>query len=191
MADAEQDVALVLDEAGAAMEKTIDSLRKELQRVRTGRASTSLLDGVLVDYFDTPTPLNQLANLTTPDARLIVISAYDKSSLSKIEKAILASDLGLTPSNDGSVIRIAIPPLTEERRKDLVKQVRKIAEEHKIGVREGRRDAISMLKDLERDGGLGKDDLRRAEGRIQELTDRFIGRIDEHAAEKEKEVLEV
>ncbi len=136
MADAEEDITLVLDEADSAMEKTLESLRKELQRIRTGRASTSLLDGVLVDYYDAPTPLKQLANLTTPDPRLIVISPYDKSSLAGIEKAILASDLGLTPSNDGSVVRIAIPPLTEERRKDLVKQVKRIAEEHKIGVRE-------------------------------------------------------
>jgi ribosome recycling factor len=191
MADADEDITLVLDEANSAMEKTLESLRKELQRIRTGRASTSLLDGVLVDYFDASTPLNQLANLTTPDPRLIVISPYDKSVLAGIEKAVLASDLGLTPSNDGSVIRIAIPPLTEERRKDLVKQVKRIAEEHKVGVREGRRDAISMLKDLESDGGLGKDDRRRAEGKIQELTDRFTRKIDDQAAEKEKEVLEV
>jgi ribosome recycling factor len=191
MAEAEEDITLVMDETSSAMEKTLESLHKELQRIRTGRASTSLLDGVLVDYFDASTPLNQLANLTTPDPRLIVISPYDKSVLAGIEKAVLASHLGLTPSNDGSVIRIAIPPLTEERRKDLVKQVKRIAEEHKVGVREGRRDAISMLKDLESDGGLGKDDRRRAEGQVQELTDRFARKIDDQAAEKEKEVLEV
>ena len=191
MANAEEDIALVLDETDSAMEKTIESLRKELQRVRTGRASTSLLDGVLVDYFDSSTPLNQLANLTTPDARLIVVSPYDKSSLSGIEKAVQASDLGLTPNNDGSVIRLAIPPLTEERRKDLVKQVRKIAEGRKVSIREARRDAIVMLKQLEEDSGLGKDDRRRAEGKVQELTDRFTRKIDDQAAEKEKEVLEV
>jgi ribosome recycling factor len=191
MAAADDDVAIVLDEAGSAMDKTIDSFRKELLRIRTGRASTALLDGVMVDYFDTPTPLNQLANLTTPDARLIVVSPYDKSALAGIEKAILASDLGLTPNNDGSVIRIAIPQLTEERRKDLVKQVRKIAEDHKIGIRESRRDAIGMLKDLEKDGGLGKDDRRRAEGKAQELTDRFTSKLDDLTADKEKEVLEV
>jgi ribosome recycling factor len=191
MAAADDDVAIVLDEAGSAMDKTIDSFRKELLRIRTGRASTALLDGVMVDYFDTPTPLNQLANLTTPDARLIVVSPYDKSALAGIEKAILASDLGLTPNNDGSVIRISIPQLTEERRKDLVKQVRKIAEDHKVGIRESRRDAIGMLKDLEKDGGLGKDDRRRAEGKAQELTDRFTSKLDELTAHKEKEVLEV
>ena len=191
MADAEEDIALVLDETDSAMQKTIESLRKELQRVRTGRASTSLLDGLLVDYFDSPTPLNQLANLTTPDPRLIVVSPYDKSSLAGIEKAVQASDLGLMPNNDGSVIRIAIPPLTEERRKDLVKQVRKIAEGRKVSIREARRDAIAMLKQLEDGSGLGKDDRRRAEGKVQELTDRFTRKIDDQAAEKEKEVLEV
>ena len=187
----DEDVRVVLDETREAMEKSVQSFRKELQRVRTGRASTSLLDGILVEYFGSPTPLNQLANLTTPDPRLIVISPYDKSALAAIEKAILASDLGLTPNNDGSVVRIAIPPLTEERRKDLVKQVRKMAEEHKVGVREGRRDAISMLKDLESEGGLGKDDRHRAEKSVQDLTDAFIAQVDQLTAEKEKEVLEV
>jgi ribosome recycling factor len=187
---ADDDVGVVLEEAREAMEKTIQSFRKELQRVRTGRASTALLDGVMVDYFDTPTPLKQLANMTTPDPRLIVVSPYDKSAGHKIEKAILASELGLTPSYDGSVIRIAIPALTEERRKDLVKQVRKMAEEHKVGVREGRRDAISMLKELESDG-LSRDDRHRAEKSVQDLTDRFIAKVDELTAEKEKEVLEV
>lgn len=188
---ADEDIALVLEEAETAMEKTVASLKKDTLRIRTGRASTALLDGVTVDYFDTPTPLNQLANLTTPDPRLIVISPYDKSASQGIEKAILASDLGLTPSNDGSVIRIAIPPLTEERRQDLVKQVRKMAEDHKIGVRETRRDSIAMLKDLENEGGLGKDDRRRADKQVQDLTDRFTAKIDDLAAEKEREVLEV
>jgi ribosome recycling factor len=189
MAD-DDDVALVLGETREAMEKTIQSFRKELTRVRAGRASTNLLDGVLVDYFDTPTPLNQLANLTAPDARLIVVSPYDKGASAGIEKAILASDLGVTPSNDGSVIRISIPPLTEERRKDLVRQVRKMAEEHKVGVREGRRDAIAMLKDLENDG-LGRDDRHRAEKSVQDLTDEFVAKVEELTAEKEKDVLEV
>jgi ribosome recycling factor len=191
MAAADDDIALVLEEAGSAMEKTIQSLKKDLLRIRTGRASTALLDGVTVDYFDTPTPLNQLANLTTPDPRLIVISPYDKSAAPGIEKAIFGSDLGLTPTNDGSVIRISIPPLTEERRKDLVKQVKKIAEGHKVGVREARRDSLAMLKDLESDSGLGKDDRHRADKQVQDLTDSFTAKIDEVAAEKEKEVLEV
>jgi ribosome recycling factor len=188
---ADEDVELVLSETSEAMDKTIQSFRKDLQRIRTGRASTNLLEGVMVDYFDAPTPLNQLANLTTPDPRLIVVSPYDKTASAGIEKAILASDLGLTPSNDGAVIRIAIPQLTEERRKELVKQVRKMAEGHRVGLREGRRDAISMLKDLETDGGLGKDDLHRAEKTVQDITDQFTTKVDELTAEKEKEVLEV
>ena len=191
MAAGDEDVALILDEAKSAMDKTVQSLKKDVQRVRTGRASTALLDGVMVDYYDTPTPLNQLANLTTPDPRLIVISPYDKSATQGIEKAIHASDLGLTPSNDGSVIRISIPPLTEERRKDLVKQVRKMAEVHKIGLREARRDAIALLKDLESEGGLGQDERHRADKQVQDLTDSFTAKIDALAAEKEKEVLEV
>jgi ribosome recycling factor len=188
---ADEDVELVLEEARSAMEKTVGSLKKDLLRIRTGRASTALLDGVMVDYFDAPTPLNQLANLTTPDPRLIVVSPYDKSAAPGIEKAIHASDLGLTPSNDGSVIRIAIPPLTEERRKDLVKQVRKMAEDHKVSVREARRDSIAMLKDLENEGGLGKDERHRADKQVQDLTDSFAAQIDDVGAEKEKEVLEV
>ena len=148
---AEEDLALVRDEARQHMESPLRSLRADLQKVRTGRASTGLLDGIHVDYYGTPTPLNQLANMTVPDPRLIVISPYDKGSISAIEKAIQKSDLGLTPSNDGKVVRIPIPPLTEERRKDSA-QVHKLAEHHKVGVREGRRDALAMLKDLESDG---------------------------------------
>ena len=189
MAD-DDDVALVLDETREAMEKTIQSFRKELTRVRAGRASTNLLDGVLVDYFDTPTPLNQLATLSVPDPRMIVISPFDKTVIPQLEKAIQRSDLGLTPSNDGKVIRIQIPPLTEERRKQLVKQVRKIAEEHRIRVRDARRDSLSLLKDLE-DDGLSKDDRHRAEKKVQEVTDEFIKKVDELTGQKEKDVLEV
>jgi ribosome recycling factor len=188
---ADDDTGLVLDEAREAMDKSIQSFRRDLQRIRTGRATTALLDGVTVDYFGAATPLNQLANLTVPDPRLIVISAYDKSCLPDIEKAILASDLGLTPNNDGKVIRISIPPLTEERRKELVKQVRKLAEDHKVGVREARRDAVSLLKELESDGTLPRDDRHRADKKIQELTDGFIEKLGDMTSEKEKEVLEV
>jgi ribosome recycling factor len=187
----EEDIELVLDEARQAMDKTVQSLRKDSLRIRTGRASTALLDGVMADYFDAPTPLNQLANLTTPDARLIVISPYDKTAAPAIEKAILGSGLGLTPNSDGSVIRISIPALTEERRKDLVKQVKKLAEDHKVGVRDARRDSLAMLKDLENEGGLGKDDRHRGEKQVQDLTNSFIAKIDDLCAEKEKEVLEV
>ena len=188
---ADEDAALVFDEAKASMEKAVRKLRAELQKIRTGRASTALLDGLQVDYYGTPTPLNQLANLSTPDPRLIVVSPYDKGAMGDIEKAILASDLGLTPSNDGKVVRIPIPPLTEERRKELVKHVHRLAEDHKVGVREGRRDALSMLKDLESEGAVPADDRRREEKKIQGLTDDFTKKIDEMTAQKEEEILQV
>jgi len=187
----EEEVELVLEDGREAMKKTLENYRRELLKVRTGRASTALLDGIMVDYFDTPTPLKQLASLSVPDPRMIVISPFDKSCIGGVEKAIQTSNLGLTPNNDGKVVRISIPPLTEERRKDLVKQVRKTAEDHRIGVREGRRDALAFLKDLEGDGTLPKDDRHRAEKAVQDLTDEFIKKIDESTAQKEKEVLEV
>lgn len=186
----EEDVEAVINEGRESMEKAIERFQKELTRVRTGRASTSLLDGITVDYFDTPTQLNQLATLSVPDPRMIVISPFDKTAIPLIEKAIQTSDLGITPSNDGKVIRIQIPPLTEERRKQLVKQVRKVAEEHRIRVRDGRRDALSLLKDLEEDG-LSKDDRHRAEKKVQDVTDEYVKKIDALTAQKEKDVLEV
>jgi ribosome recycling factor len=188
---AEGDVALVLNEAREGMEKSVKSLRADLQKVRTGRASGALLDGLQVEYYGTPTPLNQLANLTTPDPRLIVISPYDKSAISAIEKAILTSNLGLTPSNDGKVVRIPIPPLTEERRKELVKQLHRLTEDHKVGIRESRRDALTMLKELISDGSVPQDDGRQAEKRIQSLTDEYTKKVDELAAAKEQEILQV
>ncbi len=188
---ADDDLGLVQGEAKEGMEKSLRSLRAELQKVRTGRASTALLDGIQVDYYGTPTPLNQLANLTTPDPRLIVVSPYDKGVMQGVEKAILASDLGLTPSNDGKVVRIPIPALTEERRKELVKHVHRLAEDHKVGVREARRDALSMLKDLESEGSIPRDDKHREEKRIQKLTDDFVQKIDDVTAAKEEEILQV
>ena len=188
---ADEDAALVFEEAKSSMEKAVRKLRAELQKIRTGRASTALLDGLQVDYYGTPTPLNQLANLSTPDPRLIVVSPYDKGAMGDIEKAILASDLGLTPSNDGKVVRIPIPPLTEERRKELVKHVHRLAEDHKVGVREGRRDALSMLKDLESEGAVPADDRRREEKKIQGLTDDYTKKIDEMTTQKEEEILQV
>ena len=189
MAD-EENVRAAIDEGRDSMEKAVERFGKELTKIRTGRASTSILDGITVDYFNTPTPLNQLATLSVPDPRMIVVSPFDKSAISAIEKTIHASDLGLSPNNDGKVIRLQIPPLTEERRKTLVKQVRKVAEEHRIRVRDGRRDALSLLKDLE-DDGLSKDDRHRAEKKVQDLTDEFVKKIDEQTAQKEKDVLEV
>jgi len=186
----EGDVEVVLGESQEAMEKALRSLRHELQKVRTGRANAQILDGLTAEYYGAQTPLNQLANLTVPDPRLIVISPYDKSAIRAIEKAIQASDLGLTPQNDGKVIRIPIPSLTEERRKELVKHVHKLAEEHKVGVREARRDGLAMLKDLEGDG-LSSDDRHRADKRIQDLTDEYVKKVDEVTTHKEKEILEV
>jgi ribosome recycling factor len=188
---AEEDLALVRDEARQHMDKALRSLKGDLQKVRTGRASTGLLDGILVDYYGTPTALNQLANMTVPDPRLIVISPYDKGSISAIEKAIQKSDLGLTPSNDGKVVRIPIPPLTEERRKEIVRHIHKLAEHHKVGVREGRRDALAMLKDLESEGSATQDEKHREEKKIQALTDEFTKKIDELIQHKEAEILQV
>ena len=187
----QEELALVEDEATQAMEKSVRRLRAELQKVRTGRASTALLDGIQVDYYGTPTPLNQMANLTTPDPRLIVINPFDKSVIQAVEKAIQTSDLGLTPSNDGKVVRIPIPALTEERRKDLVKQVKAMAEDHKVGVREGRRDSLSMLKDLVSDGSVPQDEGHQTEKKVQSLTDAFVKQIDEMITAKEEEILEV
>jgi ribosome recycling factor len=186
-ADAEQ----IHDDAREGMEKSIRSLKAELQKVRTGRASVALLDGVQVDYYGTPTPLNQLANLTTPDPRLIVVSPYDKGAIVDIEKAIMKADLGFSPSNDGKVVRVPVPPLTEERRKELVKQVHRAAEDHKVGIRESRRDALSLLKDLETNGSLPKDDKHREDKRIQALTDAMVKEIDDIAAQKEQDILQV
>ena len=187
---ADENVELVLGETRESMEKALKSLRHDLQGVRTGRASTALVDNLHVDYYGAQTPLNQMANLSTPEARLLVISPFDKSTIQSIERAIQASDLGLTPTSDGKVIRINIPPLTEQRRKDMVKQVKKLAEEHKVGVRESRRAALGMIKDLVKDG-LPQDDGKRAEKSVQDLTDEFVRKVDDMAAAKEKEVLEV
>jgi ribosome recycling factor len=187
---ADDDAALVHEEATASMEKALRSLRADLQKVRTGRASAALLDGIQVDYYGTPTPLNQISNLSTPDPRLIVISPYDKAAFQEIEKAILRSDLGLTPSNDGKVIRVPVPALTEERRKELVKHVHRLAEGHKVGVREARRDAIALLKELVAEG-LSEDEKRREEKKIQALTDDFVDQIDRMTASKEEEILQV
>jgi ribosome recycling factor len=187
----EEDVALVLGEAREAMEKSIRSFRIDLQKVRTGRANPAILDGVLVDYYGSPTPLNQLASLSAPDPRLIVISPYDRGALQEIERAILKSDLGLTPNNDGKLLRIPIPSLTEERRRDLVKQIKKSTEHHKVGVREARRAAVSLLKELEADGSVPADERHRTEKAIQDLTDESVAKLDEMTAQKEEEILQV
>lgn len=172
------------------MQKSIDALENELKRIRTGRASLSLLDGIRVDYYGTLTPLNQMASLAVPESRLITIQPWDVSVIKDIEKALLKSDLGLTPSNDGKLIRISIPPLTEERRKQLVKAVYKKGEEHRIAVRNQRRDANDLLKSLKKDGEISEDDAFKAQDQIQKITDEYIQLVDEVCKDKEKEILE-
>ena len=173
------------------MQKSIDALKNELNRVRTGRASIALLDGVKVDYYGTPTPLNQVATLAVPESRQITIQPWDTSILSDIEKAILKSDLGLVPTNDGKVIRISIPQLTEERRKELVKVVKRIGENAKIAVRNIRRDANEFVKKKEKKKAISQDELKKDQEEIQKITDDFVQEIDNLVAEKEKEVMEI
>lgn len=172
------------------MGKSIDALKNEFNRVRTGRASLTILDGIRVDYYGTLTPLNQMANLSVPESRLITIQPWDISVIKEVEKAILKSDLGLTPSNDGKIIRISIPPLTEERRKELVKVINKISEDHKIAVRNIRRDSNELLKDLKKDGDISEDDAFKAQDQVQKITDEHIKLIDDVNKDKEKEILE-
>lgn len=173
------------------MEKAVTALRHELSRLRTGRATPSILEGVKVDYYGTPTPLNQLASIAVPESRLITIQPWDMSILKDVERAILASDVGLTPVNDGKVIRLAIPPLTEERRKELVKMAKRMAEDCRVAVRNIRRDANDGMKKLEKEKLLPQDDLHKSQGQIQEATDKYIARVDEMLAHKEKEIMEV
>ena len=172
------------------MGKSIDALKNEFNRVRTGRASLTILDGIRVDYYGTLTPLNQMANLSVPESRLITIQPWDISVIKEVEKAILKSDLGLTPSNDGKIIRISIPPLTEERRKELVKVINKISEDHKIAVRNIRRDSNELLKGLKKDGDISEDDAFKAQEQVQKITDEHIKLIDDVNKDKEKEILE-
>lgn len=173
------------------MEKAVTALSRELASVRAGRASANLLDKLSVDYYGAPTPVNQLASISVPEARLLVIQPYDKTILGDLEKAILKSDLGLTPSNDGSLIRLSIPALTEERRKELVKLVKKYAEEAKVAVRNIRRDGNDDLKKLEKNGEITEDELRSNTEDVQKLTDDFIVKVDQVAKDKEKEIMEV
>jgi ribosome recycling factor len=181
----------VVADAQRRMDKTIDSTRSEFGSVRTGRASAGLLDRIQVSYYGTKTPLNQLAQISVPEPRLLSIQPYDKGAIKEIERAILESDLGLTPANDGQVIRLPVPQLTEQRRKDLVRVVGKLAEEGRIALRNVRRDAITQLKELEKDGEVGSDDLHRAEDRMQKLTDAHVKLVDELYKHKETEILEV
>lgn len=171
--------------------KTIASFRKELARLRTGRAHSSLLEGINVDYYGSSVPLNQLGNVSAPEARLLTIQVYDAGAVEAVEKAIKISELGLNPARDGNVIRVPIPALTEERRKELVKKLHKVAEENRIAIRNVRRDVIESFKKQEKDKEITTDDLKRAQEQAQKITDRFIKEIDELLASKEKEMLEV
>lgn len=181
----------VVDEAKSKMAARIDALKRDLTKIRTGRASLSLLDGIRVDAYGSKMPLNQVAALTVPESRMISVQPWDPQMLPVIEKAILASDIGLTPSSDGKVIRLPIPQLTEERRKGLVKQVKKIAEEFKVEVRNDRRDANDIFKKQKSDKEISEDDQTRLQDEVQKLTDEFIKQVDAIAAGKEKEVMEV
>lgn len=181
----------VLSHMNVHMDKSIDSLRKEYQRVRTGRATTSLLDEIKVDFYGNPSPLNQVATLSVPEARTITIQPWDAKMIQPIEKAIMNANLGLTPANDGKVIRLNLPPLTEERRKDIVKQLKRDAEEAKVALRNIRRDAIDQLKKLEKEKQISEDELKRAEKDVQDFTNSHVAKVDEVLAHKEKEVMEV
>jgi ribosome recycling factor len=180
----------IYDETRESMGKSVVALKNELKRVRTGRASLAILDGIKVDYYGTPTPLNQMATLAVPESRLITIQPWDVSVIKDIEKALLKSDLGLTPSNDGKIIRISIPALTEERRKELVKVVRKICEDYKVSIRNIRRDSNELLKSMKKDGEISEDDAFKSQDEVQKITDGHIKLVDECFTVKEKEILE-
>jgi ribosome recycling factor len=180
-----------VNEMKVMADKAIEALGRELARLRTGRASISILDDIKVDYYGTITPLNQLATLSTPESRLINIQPWDTTQIQAIEKAILSSDLGLTPANDGKLVRIPIPQLTEERRKEIVKVARRYAEECRVSVRSARRDANEALKKLEKDKVLSQDELKKAQQDVQNVTDKEIARVEEILSKKEKEIIEV
>ena len=180
----------IYEETRESMEKSVQALKRDLKRLRTGRASLSILDGIKVDYYGTLTPLNQMATLAVPESRLITIQPWDVTIIKDIEKAILKSDIGLTPSNDGKLIRIAVPPLSEERRKELVKLVHKSCEEHKVAIRNIRRDANELIKGFKKDGDISEDDAFKTQDRIQKVTDEYIAKVDEVYKAKEKEILE-
>ncbi|WP_300464489.1 ribosome recycling factor [Desulfobacula sp.] len=181
----------LLQETKERMGKSEKAFEKEISKVRTGRASQAILDGVKVDYYGTPTPLPQMATVSIPESRLITVKPWDVSVISQVEKAILKANLGLTPSNDGKLIRISIPPLTEDRRREIAKSVSKICEDYKVAIRNIRRDANEMLKEFQKEGDISEDDSFKAQKQVQENTDVAIKKLDEIFARKEKEILEV
>lgn len=181
----------VLADAEVRMQKTIEALKRELQGIRTGRAAPALIERLEVDYYGTPTPLNQIAGISAPEARMLVVQPWDRGSIGVIERAIRTSELGLNPTNDGQVIRIVIPALTEERRKSLVRVVRGKVEEDRVALRNIRRDAVATIKDLMKEKMIGEDDERRGEHQVQELTNRYIAETDRIGKQKEDDILEV
>ncbi len=184
-------IADVKSKATAGMTKALESFKRDLGKVRTGRASLALLDDLRVDYYGTPTPINQVGAMAVPEPRLITIQPWEKNLIGEIEKAILKSDLGLNPSSDGQIIRLVFPPLTEDRRKEMVKQVKRMGEDAKIAVRNVRREANDSLKKLEKDKEISADDLKRGEKEIQEVTDDYVARVDQVIADKEKDLMEI
>ena len=181
----------IINDTKSKMTKTIDNFSRELANISAGRANSNLLNGVTVDYYGAPTPVQQLASINVPEARLLVISPYDKSSVADVEKAIIAANLGVNPSSDGEVIRISVPALTEERRKELVKDVKKIAENTKVAIRNVRRDSNDLLKKQEKDGDITEDDLKSQTGDVQKLTDDSIKDIDKLLEDKENDIMSV
>lgn len=181
----------VLNDAEHRMQSAVGALDRDLESVRTGRARPSLVESLKVDYYGTPTPLNQMSAINSPEPRLITIQPWDKTLLSAIEKAIQKSDLGLTPTNDGNIIRLVVPALTEDRRKDLVKTVHKKAEEARIAVRNVRRDSLDSLRKAQHDKSITDDDERGAQARLQKITDKYVAEVDKHGQSKEQELLEV
>ena len=181
----------ILEECESGMQKSVEAFKRELAKVRTGRANLSLLDGVKVDYYGSPTPVNQVATLNVADARLITVKPWDKAMIPIIEKAIRAADIGVNPVADAELIRLPIPPLTQERRKELVKVVKKMTEEARVKVRAVRRDGNDMLRDAEKEKEISEDESKQGLKRMQDLTDSFVARVDEIAAAKEKEILDI
>lgn len=180
----------VYAETEQRMKKSIEALKKDFSRIRTGRANPQLLDGINVDYYGSQMPINQVANISIPEARLVIIQPWEKTMLSIIEKAVQASNLGLNPKNDGNVIKLPIPPLSEERRKELVKNSKTISEDNKVAIRNIRRDSNDKIKKAEKDKQITQDELKKGEEKIQKLTDQYIKHVDEHLVLKEKEIME-
>jgi ribosome recycling factor len=181
----------ITTDAEDGMKKAVDSFKRDLQKIRTGRANTSMLDGIKVDYYGTPTPVNQVATVQVVDARLITVKPWEKNMIAVIDKAIRASDLGINPVADSELVRLPIPPLTQERRKELAKVVGKQTEEARVAVRSARRDAMDMIKDAEKDKQITEDERKKGETKVQELTDKYIAQIEDIAKAKEKEIMEL